>query len=121
MLRPKLLRRGVAAAALMLASVPAFAHAHPVTMNPAPDSTVSAPAKISIVFSEDLEPRFSSLKLADSNGNIVSKEASVLDPKDAKHMTLALPKLAPGVYTVQWMSSALDGHKLARSYNFTVK
>jgi copper resistance protein C len=45
----------------------------------------------------------------------------MVDAKNAKHMTLALPKLAPGVYTVQWMSSALDGHKLARSYSFTVK
>jgi methionine-rich copper-binding protein CopC len=115
------LHAAVAICAVTLSAVPAFAHAHPVTMNPAPDATVSAPTEISIVFSEELEPKFSSLKLADSNGNIVSKEASVVDPKNAKHMTLALPKLAPGVYTVQWMSSALDGHKMARSYSFTVK
>jgi len=121
MISHNLLRPSVAAAVLMLASVPAFAHAHPVTMSPAPDSTVTAPTEVSIIFSEDLEPKFSSLKLVDSAGNVVSKQPSVLDPKNAKHMTLALPKLAPGVYTLRWMSSALDGHKMSRSYNFTVK
>jgi len=111
----------VAFAALVLAAAPALAHSHPVTMNPAPDSVVSAPTEVSIFFSEDLEPKFSSLKLVDTNGVVVSKQASVLDPKNAKHMTLALPPLPPGVYTLQWMSSSVDGHRLSRSYNFTVK
>jgi len=115
------LRTSVAVAAFALTAAPAFAHSHPVTMTPAPDSVVTAPTEVSIVFSEDLEPRFSSLKLVDSNRIVVSKEPSVLDPKNAKHMTLALPPLPPGVYTLQWMSSSVDGHRLSRSYNFTVK
>jgi len=115
------IRHSIVAAALVLAAAPAFAHSHPVTMTPAPDSVVTAPTEVSIIFSEDLEPKFSSLKLKDSSGNVVSKQASVLDPKNAKHMTLALPKLAPGVYTLEWMSSSTDGHRLSRSYTFTVK
>ena len=114
-------RRSIVVAALVFAAAPAFAHSHPVTMTPAPDSVVTAPTEVSIIFSEDLEPKFSSLKLKDSSGNVVSKQASVLDPKNAKHMTLALPKLAPGVYTLEWMSSSTDGHRLSRSYTFTVK
>jgi methionine-rich copper-binding protein CopC len=115
------LRSSVAVCALILAAAPAFAHSHPVTMTPAPDSVVSAPTEVSIVFSEDLEPKFSSLKLKDSAGNVVSKAPSVLDPANAKHMTLALPPLPPGVYTLEWMSSSVDGHKLSRSYTFTIK
>jgi methionine-rich copper-binding protein CopC len=115
------LRRFPVVAALILAAAPAFAHSHPVTMTPAPNSTVTAPTEVSILFSEDLEPKFSSLKLKNTAGELVSKEASVLDPKDAKHMTLALPKLPPGVYTLEWMSSSTDGHRLSRSYNFTIK
>lgn len=110
-----------ACAALVLASVPAFAHAVPKAMTPAPDSTVSAPTEISMTFSEDLEPKFSVIKLLDNTGAVVSKAASVLDPTNAKHLTLALPKLPAGVYTVQWTSSASDGHRLSRTYTFTIK
>jgi len=112
----------IAFATLVLATIPAFAHAVPKAMTPAPDSTVSAPTEISMTFSEELEPKFSVIKLVDSTGAVVSKESAVLDPKDAKHLTLHLPKGIPaGVYTVQWTSSATDGHKLSRSYNFTIK
>jgi len=112
----------IALAALILSVVPAFAHAVPKAMTPAPDSTVSAPTEISITFTENLEPKFSVIKLLDSTGAVVSKEASVLDKANTKHMTLALPKLPPGVYTVQWTSSAADdGHRLSRTYTFTIK
>jgi methionine-rich copper-binding protein CopC len=82
---------------------------------------VSAPTEVSIVFSEDLEPKFSTLELQDSTGAVVSKVPSLADPKDAKHLTLALPTLTPGVYTVSWVSVATDGHKLAGKYSFNVK
>jgi len=111
----------LALAALVLTSIPAFAHSVPKAMTPAPDSTVSAPTEISMTFSEDLEPKFSVIKLLDSTGAVVSKAASVLDPANAKHLSLALPKLPAGVYTVQWTSSSADGHRLSRSYTFTIK
>ena len=105
----------------VLAVAPAFAHSHPVTMLPAKDATVEAPTEVSVIFSEDLEPKFSSMKLEDRTGAVVSKAASAVDPANAKHMTLALPRLAPGVYTVDWVTTALDGHRLAGKYKFTVK
>lgn len=111
----------VAVATLVLCTLPACAHAVPKTMTPAPDSTVSAPSEISITFSEELEPKFSVIRLLDSQGAIVSKTSSVLDPANAKHITLELPKLPSGVYTVQWTSSASDGHRLSRTYRFTIK
>jgi methionine-rich copper-binding protein CopC len=106
---------------LFLAVVPtAFAHAHPVTMTPAKDSTVTAPTQISVFFSEALEPKFSKLELQDSMGMVVSKAAAVIDPKDPKHLTLALPVLPPGVYTVNWVSVATDGHRMPGKYSFTI-
>ena len=111
----------IAFAAVVLATVPAFAHAVPKAMTPAPDSTVSAPPEVSMTFSEELEPKFSVIKLLDSKGAVVSKAAAVLDPSNAKHITLALPKLPAGVYTVRWTSSAADGHRLSRTYTFTIK
>ncbi len=112
----------LALATIVLSSVPAFAHAVPKAMTPAPNSTVTAPTEISITFSEDLDAKFSVIKLVDANGTTVSKEGANLDPKNTKHLTLALPKgLAAGVYTVEWTSCAIDGHKLSRSYTFTIK
>jgi methionine-rich copper-binding protein CopC len=115
------LRTAIIAASLTLATIPAFAHAHPKVMVPAKDAVVSAPTEVSIVFSEALEPKFSKLALTDDKGTVVSKASPVLDPADAKHLTLALPTLAPGLYHVKWTSSATDGHKMDGEYTFTVK
>jgi methionine-rich copper-binding protein CopC len=106
---------------LGLAPVLAHAHAKPKVMVPEANSTVSAPPQVSIVFSEALEPKFSSLKLTDANSAVVSKAASVVDPADPKHMTLELPKLSPGVYYVHWVTAATDGHRMDGEYSFTVK
>ncbi len=108
--------------ATLLAGVPlAFAHSHPTQMSPAANSTVNAPNSIVIHFSEELEPKFSMVTLADAAGKTVSKQPSVVG-KDAKTMTLQLPALAPGVYTVKWVTVAADdGHRLEGNYKFTVK
>ena len=116
-------RRSVITALLciFLIAVPAaFAHTHPVSMTPAANSSVAAPTSISITFTGDLEPKFSSITLADASGKVVSIAKSVVDPKDAKIMTLALPKLPPGVYTVTWVAVAMDSHREKDSYKFTI-
>jgi methionine-rich copper-binding protein CopC len=113
-------RLSLAVCALLVAATPALAHSHPTKMSPEKEATVSAPKEISVEFSEGLEPKFSSLTLLDDKGTVVSKVPSVLDPADNKHMTLALPSLVPGVYTVKWVTASTDGHNLAGSYNFTV-
>lgn len=113
--------RYVAAAVLTVAAIAAYAHAHPTKTTPEPNSIVSSPAQVSIEFSEGLEPKLSSIQLTNEAGTVVSKASSAVDAADAKHMTLALPALAPAVYTVKWVSVATDGHKLEGSYKFTVK
>ncbi len=117
-----MLKRTFAVLAIaLLAAVPAFAHSHPTKMSPDKGETVAAPTMVSVEFSEALEPKFSSLTLTDDKDAVVSKVPSVVDPADAKHMTLALPTLAPGVYTVKWVTTALDAHHLEGKYTFTVK
>ncbi len=105
---------------LLLAVPAAFAHTHPTEMMPAADATVSAPANVMIHFSEALEPRFSMITLTDAGGRVVNKEPSVVS-SDAKMMTLPLPKLNPGVYTVNWVGVAVDTHRSTGDYKFTVK
>src|ERR1700741_1528643 len=118
----KLCRPIASALVLMLAAVPsALAHAHPMVMKPAPDSTGPAPSSISITFSEAVEPKFSSIQLTDEGGKAEGPEVSRPAPGDPKTITLAVPKLRVGIYVVHWISVAVDGHRLEGSYKFTVQ
>jgi methionine-rich copper-binding protein CopC len=108
------------AAALLLATPAAFAHTHPEMMMPAADATVSAPASIMIHFSGALEPKFSSITVTDATGHVVNKEPAAVGA-DAKVMTLPLPALMPGIYTVDWVGVSVDTHRSTGEYKFTVK
>ncbi len=99
----------------------AFAHAHPKVTTPAADSTGPAPKAISITFTEAVEPKFSAIHLMDASGNQVTRENAVAVPGDNTTMTLAVPALAAGTYTIHWISVAVDGHKEQGTYKFTVK
>ncbi len=105
----------------LLAPAAAFAHAHPKVMDPAPNTAVTTPKHVSIEFSEALDPKFSSLRLTNEGGKVVSKVSSRVAADDPKHMSLDLPALAPGIYIVHWVSVATDGHRLEGTYKFTVK
>jgi copper resistance protein C len=99
----------------------AFAHSHPVSMDPAVNQTTPPPDKVTMHFSGDLEPKFSSITVSDAAGHVVNKDASVVSSSDAKLMTVALPPLAGGVYTVHWVAVSVDSHRTQGEYNFTVK
>lgn len=113
--------RGALALAFIGAAQFAFAHALPKVQQPGPGATVSAPREVAIDFGEALEPTFSKLIVTNAQGTQVNTEKSVVDASDKKHMSVALPTLAPGVYKVQWTAVAADGHRTQGHYNFTVK
>jgi copper resistance protein C len=117
----KLGRHPLMVAALLLAVPAVFAHTSPVTMTPAADSTVTAPESVTIHFSGALEPKFSLITVTNASGHVVNKEASVVGGADGKVMTVALPKLPPGVYTVHWVGVSTDTHRSQGDYKFTVK
>lgn len=108
-------------ALLLIAAPTAFAHAHPKTMTPAPDSIGPAPNKVSITFSEAVEPKFSSIKLTDVEGKSIDPESSTPVPGDPTTLTLAVPRLPAGTYVVKWSNVSIDGHHLQGSYKFTVR
>ena len=112
-----------AALALMLTAGAgqAYAHAHLRTGTPAVDSTVAAPAEVAIVYSEAVEPRFSVIEVKDSTGKRVDKQDVHTAPSDNKVLSVGLPQLAPGVYTVEWHATAVDTHKTEGTFKFTVK
>ena len=102
----------------LLAAGGAFAHAHLHASTPAADTTVAAPKTLHLMFSEKLEPKFSTLELKTAAGAPVAVKA-----KAAGDVIDATPKAAlkPGAYTVDWKVLSTDGHKSQGSYSFTVK
>ncbi|HEY0263341.1 MAG TPA: copper homeostasis periplasmic binding protein CopC [Granulicella sp.] len=99
----------------------ALAHAHPKVMTPAPDSVGQAPTTISITFSEEVEPRFSSIQLTDEKGKSLNTDVSKPAPGDAKTIVLMAPALPAGSYVVHWVNVAVDGHRMEGEYKFTVQ
>jgi copper resistance protein C len=107
---------------LLAVSAPlASAHSHPVSMVPAANATTSPPEKVTIHFSGDLVSKFSSITVSDATGHVVSKATSVVGPGDTKLMTVVLPPLPSGTYTVHWVAVSVDSHRTQGGYNFTVK
>ena len=111
----------VTAALFALAPAAAFAHAHLKTATPAADSTVTpAPVEVAIDFTEGVEPRFSTIEVADSTGVRVDAGPAHTAATDNKHLSVAVKPLPPGIYTVQWHATAVDTHKTEGVFRFTV-
>src|SRR5699024_5112589 len=80
--------------------VVAWSHAHPKQMTPAPDATLQqAPKQVRILFTEDLEAAFSSLKVTDAQGDSVTAGDSQVADDQPKEMSVPLESLPPGTYT----------------------
>ncbi|MFO1088020.1 MAG: copper homeostasis periplasmic binding protein CopC [Hyphomicrobiales bacterium] len=100
----------------------AFAHAHLTTTTPAANSTVSAsPTELDLKFSEDLNLKFSGVKVLGPDKKAVQTGQPMLMDGDTTLMVPLTSALAPGAYTVQWHALSKDGHKTHGDYTFTVK
>jgi copper resistance protein C len=110
-----------ACAAMLAFATPVWAHVFPRTQSPAAGATVRPPAQVRIVFDGPLEPAFSTLSVTDASGKTVNPAKAVVDPQTNDSMTVALPPLQPGKYTVHWAAIADDGHRTHGDYTFEVK
>ena len=79
-----------------------------------------APKAIRIEFSEKLEALFSTISIGDLRGQMIATGKAIVDSRDGKAMTLALPVLQPGQYQVNWVALTVDGHRVKSSYKFSI-
>ena len=100
----------------------AFAHAFPVREVPGPGAVlVAAPRAVVIAFTESVNARFSGITVQAAHGGSVDDGRSERDGHDHKVLTVKLKQsLRPGVYVVRWRALAMDGHRTAGRYEFTV-
>jgi methionine-rich copper-binding protein CopC len=108
------------AAGLTLASA-ALAHVFPQKQEPGAGATVASPARVRIIFDGPLEPAFSALTVSDASGKQVGTQKAAIDEHQPDTITLPLPSLAAGHYTVHWIAVASDGHRTHGDYGFDVK
>ena len=108
--------------ALWLTHASVAAHALLVRSLPAANAALAAPPPtIELWFSEELEPQFSQAYLVDTAGTEIGRGSATVDPADPKHLTLPLPALGPGIYTVVYRTlSRADGHEWLGSFPLTI-
>jgi methionine-rich copper-binding protein CopC len=114
----------IIAACIILFSVPEFAGAHAFLehADPKVGSTIAvSPKKITLTFTQEVEPAFSTVEVLDANAKPVDSHDAKVDSKDASIMTLSVPVLPPGIYKVEWKVTSVDTHKTHGSFTFTVK
>lgn len=114
--------RTAAIAALAMSPALAFAHGKLESATPMAGSTSDAsPESLRLTFNEDLESTFSTIKVVDASGSPATKEKAKVDSSNPRVLTIAVPKLASGSYTVQWAVMTHDAHKTKGTYTFAVK
>jgi copper transport protein len=119
-------RAGLAAvlalAWLVLAGMPAGAHALLRESDPAAGSSLDqAPRRVVLTFTERPEPGLSSIQVLDTGGQPIQQGEGSPVEGEPLEFAVALGDLADGTYTVSWrVVSKDDGHVTAGSFAFGV-
>ena len=99
----------------------ARAHAFLDHASPAVGSTVQhPPPEVSLWFSEELEPGFSTITVTDQAGRRVDGGDARIDAADKTVLHASLKPLTPGTYNVQWRVVSVDSHPTEGSFDFRV-
>ncbi len=98
------------------------AHANQINSIPSPNSELeTSPNRVVIWYSEPIEKSFSVVTVINSAAERVDLDDSTRDPSEPSAMSVGLPELENGTYTVVWKNlSSVDGHKVIGSFVFAV-
>jgi len=108
----------VAAFFIALASSTAEAHAHLDHAVPAVGSTVpTAPHEVTLTFTQNLEPAFSTIEVTDATGARVDQGKPQVG---GNTMSIGLKALGPGTYHVHWHALSVDTHTTQDEFTFRV-
>jgi copper resistance protein C len=108
-------------ATAILVAPGASAHAFLDRASPAVGSSVpSPPAAVTMWFTQQLAPAFTTAMVTDQSGNSVDSGAAQVDPKDPTELRVPLKPLPPGTYTVTWRALSVDTHTTQGHFNFEV-
>ncbi|HEY3912500.1 MAG TPA: copper resistance protein CopC [Stellaceae bacterium] len=122
MVRQQIFATGaVFAVAVALQAATADAHAFLDHASPAVGSSVpTAPAAVTMWFTQQLEPAFTTATVTDKSGSPVDTGPAQVDPKDPTELQVRLKPLPPGTYTVTWHALSVDTHTTQGHFIFEV-
>ncbi len=104
---------------IALAAMPAAqAHAFLDHASPLVGSTVAAaPHEVTLTFTQNLEPAFSSVEVTDASGARVDQGKAAIS---GNTMQIGLKALSAGTYRVRWHALSVDTHTTEGSFTFHV-
>ena len=114
-------RYAVALLAIVLSNpMEAWAHSFPAQETPSAGQKVaSPPSEVVIKFDAPIEKLFAKLEVAGADGTNEAVGAPQIS-EDGIRMSVKVPALKPGDYTVKWAVVGIDTHHSEGSYTFTV-
>jgi methionine-rich copper-binding protein CopC len=80
-----------------------------------------SPASVQLWFNERLEAAYSSVSVVDQSGKRIDEQDVRVGPEDSKLLSVSLPALAPGSYTVRFRVLSIDGHVVQSEFPFTIR
>lgn len=97
-----------------------WAHASLVEANPASNSHLEeSPKSISLTFNERLESDLYYLRVYDENGDKVTDTKAEMNDNQ-QSLSLEIPELKTGVYSVNYKVISADGHPVEETYIITI-
>jgi copper resistance protein C len=107
--------------ALIGATPSARAHAFLDHASPAVGSSVlTAPAIVTLWFTQDLEPAFSDVTVTNEAGQRVDLGNAHIPQGSPAELQIGLKQLPPGTYTVSWHVVSVDTHPTEGTFTFDV-
>jgi hypothetical protein len=112
----------VAGAAVTGAVPAALAHAFLDHASPAVGSSVPAsPPNVTLRFTQDLEPAFSSVEVTNEAGQRVDLGNTQVPQGSPAELQIGLKPLPPGTYLVSWHVVSVDTHPTEGTFTFEIK
>ena len=108
---------------LLLGAFASVANAHAMLdrADPRVGSIVAgAPTKLSLWFTQEVEPAFSKVEVCDSNGARMDEGPAQADSADPALLHVALKPLRAGTYDVSWQVLSVDTHTTQGHFQFDV-
>jgi methionine-rich copper-binding protein CopC len=112
----------VAGTAAIGAAPSVWAHAFLDHASPAVGSSVPAsPPVVTLWFTQDLEPAFSSVTVTNEAGQRVDLGKAQIPQGSPDELQIKLKPLTPGTYLVGWHVVSVDTHPTEGTFTFDVK
>jgi copper resistance protein C len=107
---------------LLAVPITSWAHAYLVKSSPTRRAVLSsAPARVVLWFNERLEAQFSELSVWNTAGKQVDGSDVQVGPDDRKKLSVGIPTLPVGTYTVKYRVLSVDGHIVEAEFPFTIR